>query len=327
VSNPPEVVIEVRDVRKQYAPKSPPAIDQVSFDIRRGEVFSLLGPNGAGKSTLISMLCGLVTPDSGDITLFGHPVRDASPALRSRIGLVPQELALYDFLSGAENLKFWGRMHGMSPEELNARVTEVGRITGLNDRLKDPVHKYSGGMKRRLNIAIALLHEPDVLIMDEPTVGVDPQSRRNILDAVKDLNKTHGLTVIYTSHYMEEVQELSDRVMVLDQGRLIGVGTVGDLIAQAKGRTTVELEIDDGDNDGIAIKQSLARQFANLPGSADAVASDAGVVSVQCDDPIELLPQMLGITEMLNCKVRTLQVRQPNLETVFFALTGKTLRD
>ncbi len=219
--------IVVDKLRKQFdPPKGPVAVDDVSFQIDEGEIFSLLGPNGAGKTTTISILSCLLKPDSGEARVGGFSVTGQAEKVKRLIGVVPQDIALYEDLSGRENLLFWGRMYGMSGTELNKRVDEVLELIGLVDRQKDRIDKYSGGMKRRVNIGAALLHKPRLLYLDEPTVGIDPQSRRSILDGVKDLNAS-GMTVLYTTHYMEEAQELSDRIGIMDQGAMIAVGHAG----------------------------------------------------------------------------------------------------
>ena len=226
--------IVVDKLRKQFdPPKGPVAVDGVSFAIREGEIFSLLGPNGAGKTTTISILSCLLKPDSGEADVGGFSVFRKPDEVKKLIGVVPQDIALYEDLSGRENLMFWGRMYGLSGAALNKRVDEVLELIGLIDRQKDRVDKYSGGMKRRVNIGAALLHKPRILYLDEPTVGIDPQSRRAILDGVKDLN-AGGMTVLYTTHYMEEAQELSDRIGIMDQGRMIAVGHPGGIGADGR---------------------------------------------------------------------------------------------
>jgi ABC-2 type transport system ATP-binding protein len=202
-------ILEVQNLVKKYGDFT--AVKGISFDIKEGEIFSLLGPNGAGKTTTISMLSTLYAPTSGDATIAGHSVTKSPMAVRNAIGVVPQDIALYEDLTAKENLIFWGQMYGLSGKSLTARVDEVLEQIGLVDKAKDRVKTYSGGMKRRVNIGVGLLHKPKLLFMDEPTVGIDPQSRRAILDTVKDLNK-QGMTVLYTTHYMEEAEELSDRV-------------------------------------------------------------------------------------------------------------------
>ncbi|MFN2222985.1 MAG: ABC transporter ATP-binding protein, partial [Candidatus Promineifilaceae bacterium] len=205
------------------------AVDGVSFEVKRGEIFSLLGPNGAGKSTTISMLSCLLRPSDGDAFVMGHSILKEPQEVKGAIGVVPQEIALYEDLSARENLAFWGKMYGLRGAKLHKKVDEVLELIGLTDRQKGRVGKFSGGMKRRVNIGVALLHTPDVIIMDEPTVGIDPQSRRHILDGVIAFNQQGG-TVLYTTHYMEEAQELSDHIAIMDQGEVIANGTHNELV-------------------------------------------------------------------------------------------------
>ena len=222
-----EYAIEVNDLRKAFGEVN--AVDGASFQVREGEIFSLLGPNGAGKTTILSMLSCLLHPAGGDAVVMGHSIRNDPMGVKSVLGVVPQEIALYEDMSARENLNFWGKMYGLRGAELTTRVAEVLEIIGLTDRAKDFVKKYSGGMKRRVNIGVALLHKPQVIYMDEPTVGIDPQSRRSILDNVIAL-KNKGMTVLYTTHYMEEAQELSDHIAIMDQGKMIASGTHAELV-------------------------------------------------------------------------------------------------
>src|SRR5574342_1060251 len=237
-------ILQAQNLVKQYGDFI--AVKGISFDIKEGEIFSLLGPNGAGKTTTISMLSTLYTPTSGDATIGGHSITKDPMAVKRMIGVVPQEIALYEDLTARENLLFWGQMYGLSGRSLNTRVDEVLEQIGLTDKAKNRVKTYSGGMKRRVNIGVGLLHKPRLLFMDEPTVGIDPQSRRAILDTVKDLNKL-GMTVLYTTHYMEEAQELSDRVGIIDHGQLIALGTQKELTQQVGQAETLILHI--GEND------------------------------------------------------------------------------
>ncbi|MDO9301320.1 MAG: ATP-binding cassette domain-containing protein, partial [Anaerolineales bacterium] len=210
--------IEVLGLRKSFGENH--AVQGVSFNVKQGEIFSLLGPNGAGKTTTISMLSCLLRPNDGDARVMGHSIRSDPMGVKSVLGVVPQDLALYEDLTARENLFFWGKMYGLRGSKLKLRVDEVLDVIGLRDRANERVGKYSGGMKRRVNIGVALLHKPKVIYMDEPTVGIDPQSRRNILDSVVAL-KDEGMTVLYTTHYMEEAQELSDHIGIMDHGKLI----------------------------------------------------------------------------------------------------------
>ncbi|MBN8654621.1 MAG: ATP-binding cassette domain-containing protein, partial [Anaerolineae bacterium] len=237
-------ILEVQNLVKNYGDFQ--AVKGISFSIKEGEIFSLLGPNGAGKTTTISMLSTLYAPTSGDATIAGHSVTKHPMDVRNAIGVVPQDLALYEDLSARENLTFWGQMYGLSGSALKNRVEEVLGQIGLVDKAKDKVKTYSGGMKRRANIGVGLLHKPKLLFMDEPTVGIDPQSRRAILDTVKDLNK-QGMTVLYTTHYMEEAEELSNRVGIIDHGELIALGTQKELTKQVGETETLILHI--GENE------------------------------------------------------------------------------
>ena len=232
--------LRIEGVRKRY--RNNVAVDAVSLEVEKGELVSLLGPNGAGKSTLMDMIAGVVRPDQGDVWVMGHSLRQAPMAVRAALGVVPQDLALYPDLSARENLQFWGRMYGLGGARLARRTADLLEVVGLVERQRDRVETFSGGMKRRLNIAAALLHEPPVIMLDEPTVGIDPQSRRAILDYVRRLND-EGATVLYTTHYMEEAAELSDRIAILDRGRIIAQGTHEALTRIVGEHDRVELEL------------------------------------------------------------------------------------
>jgi ABC-2 type transport system ATP-binding protein len=311
-------ILEVRNLVKKYGDFT--AVKGISFDIQEGEIFSLLGPNGAGKTTTISVLSTLYAPTSGDATIGGRSVSKEPMAVRNVIGLVPQELALYDDLSARENLLFWGRMYGLSGRALRVRVAEVLEQIGLADRAKERVKAYSGGMKRRVNIGVGLLHKPKLLFMDEPTVGIDPQSRRAILDSVKDLNK-QGMTVLYTTHYMEEAQELSDRVGIIDHGELIALGTQAELTRQVGENDTLILHIDEG-QDGSSLVDAVRSISGVL--KADITDHTVAVIAPEAEDimaPVIIKANELGI------KIRSVDIKEPNLEAVFLHLTGRALRD
>ncbi|MGD1991932.1 MAG: ABC transporter ATP-binding protein, partial [Anaerolineae bacterium] len=221
-------LVDVKHLVKRYTPDGPNAVDDVSFQIHEGEIFGLLGPNGAGKTTVISVISTLLKPTSGTATVSGHDIQEDPMGVRRNIGVVPQGLALYDDLTAQENLRFWGEMRGLGGSELQEEVTEKLELTGLTDHARARVNTFSGGMKRRLNLAVGLLGNPPLVMLDEPTVAIDPQSRRYILDWVQEMNQK-GLTVLYTTHYMEEAQELSHRIGIIDQGRLIALGTLEEL--------------------------------------------------------------------------------------------------
>jgi ABC-2 type transport system ATP-binding protein len=311
-------ILEVRELCKKFGELM--AVDRVTFDLHEGEIFSLLGPNGAGKTTTISMLCTLFPPTSGSALVAGHSITDARMAVRRVIGVVPQELALYDELSGRENLAFWGRMYGMKGAALRTRIDEVLHLIGLSDRAGDRVKTYSGGMKRRVNIGVGLLHKPRLLFLDEPTVGIDPQSRRAILDAVKDLNR-QGMSVLYTTHYMEEAEELSDRVGIMDHGRLIAMGTQEELTRQVGHDDTLVLHVDDEHAAG-----ALAEAVSRLRGVTRVQPSGATVAAVT-PSAEELLAAAVGAANHIGVKIRSVDIQEPNLESVFLHLTGRALRD
>lgn len=312
--------IEVDDLHKQFdPPKGPVAVDHVTFRVEEGELFSLLGPNGAGKTTTISILSCLLRPDGGDAHVGGYSVSSQPDRVRALIGVVPQDVALYEDLSGRENLMFWGRMYGLRGSPLRKRVDEVLQLIGLADRQNDRVEKYSGGMKRRVNIGAALLHKPSFLYLDEPTVGIDPQSRRAILDGVRELNRS-GVTVLYTTHYMEEAQELSDRIGIMDQGRMVAVGTHPELVRLVGERTRIDLAVD-------RAAHVLAEKWRTLPGVESVSESENEAMWLLADDANTLIPRLFEEARTAGARITRIDLSEPNLETVFLHLTGRALRD
>ena len=311
-------ILEVRDLVKKYNSKI--AVDRISFDIQEGEIFSLLGPNGAGKTTTISILSTLIAPTEGYAAVLGYSVTKQPMEVKRLIGVVPQEIALYDDMSALENLNFWGKMYGLTGKALKNRVSEVLEQIELTDRAKERVKTYSGGMKRRVNIGVGLLNKPRLLFMDEPTVGIDPQSRRAILDSVKELNKS-GMTILYTTHYMEEAQELSDRVGVIDHGKLIALGTQSELTAQVGEMDTLILHV--GEN---ADPEHLAQGLRTVQGVLQANPSDHEVALVT-PSAEEVLAPVVSRANELGIKIHSVDIREPNLEAVFLHLTGRALRD
>ena len=311
-------ILESQNLVKKYGDFT--AVKGITFDIKEGEIFSLLGPNGAGKTTTISMLSTLYAPTSGDATIGGHSVTKDPMAVKRVIGVVPQDLALYEDLTAKENLVFWGQMYGLGGKSLNSRVDEVLEQIGLTDKAKNRVKTYSGGMKRRVNIGVGLLHKPRLLFMDEPTVGIDPQSRRAILDTVKDLNK-HGMTVLYTTHYMEEAAELSSRVGIIDHGELIALGTQDELTKQVGETETLILHI--GENED---PDALAKAVSAVEGVQKADVTD-NEVSVITADAKDILAAVVTKANERGIKIRSMDIREPNLEAVFLHLTGRALRD
>ena len=312
------MMVQAQDLARSFGEIQ--AVKGVSFEITEGEIFSLLGPNGAGKTTVISMLSCLIPPTSGDATVAGHSIVRDSMAVRRTIGVVPQEIALYDALTARENLTFWGRMYGMGGAALRGRVGEVLDLVGLTDRADQKIRTYSGGMKRRVNIGAGLLHQPRLVFMDEPTVGVDPQSRRSILDSVKELSRA-GTTVLYTTHYMEEAQELSDRVGIIDHGELIAIGTQDELTRQVGERETLRLHVGEDQDAG-----RLAEGLKGASGVLAASAADHEVVVTVARADESVAPVIVRASE-LGVRVRSVDIEEPNLEAVFLRLTGRALRD
>ena len=311
-------ILHVQNLVKKYDDFT--AVNGISFDIQEGEIFGLLGPNGAGKTTTISILSTLIRPTSGEATLGGHSVTRQPQAVRKIIGVVPQEIALYDDLSARENLVFWGQMYDLEGQPLHRRVDEVLEQIGLVDKANQRVKTYSGGMKRRVNIGVGLLHRPRLLFMDEPTVGIDPQSRRAILDTVKELNR-EGMTVLYTTHYMEEAQELSHRVGIIDHGELIALGTQQELTRQVGQNATLVLHLSETDD-----AEALAQALLGLPGVVQADASN-DEVSVICQRAEDALAGVAARAAERSIQIRSIDIREPNLEAVFLHLTGRALRD
>ncbi len=308
--------ISVQDLRKSFGENQ--AVQGVSFDVEQGEIFSLLGPNGAGKTTTISMLSCLLRPDAGDARIMGHSIRSEAMGVKSVLGVVPQEIALYEDLTARENLTFWGKMYGLRGSALKSRVNEVLDVIGLSDRANERVGKYSGGMKRRVNIGVALLHKPKVIYMDEPTVGIDPQSRRNILDSVVAL-KDQGMTVLYTTHYMEEAQELSDHIAIMDHGRMIACGTNDELVKLVGGQTRIDLTV--------SVEPSkISDAWRNIQGVKH-VAVEEERISVLGDDSNKVLPRLFEAASQQSARITSVDIREPNLEAVFLHLTGRALRD
>jgi ABC-2 type transport system ATP-binding protein len=308
--------IEIKGLYKSFG--SLKAVDGAEFHVEENELFGLLGPNGAGKSTLISMLTTLLKPDSGEIVINSWNLNNRQKDIKEIIGLVPQEIALYPTLTAKENLMFWVRMYGLGGKLLKERVDEALEIAGLADRQKDRIELYSGGMKRRINIAAALLHHPKVLIMDEPTVGIDPQSRNHILETVLKLNK-NGMTVIYTSHYMEEVEFLCTKVAIMDHGRIIAMGTKDDLRKLMGDKDIINLEVSNTDPAVIDLVKSV-------PG-VDSVSVDGNRIKVITKEAGVVLAKIVSAIDSCKCRIYSMSVEESNLESVFLHLTGRALRD
>ncbi|TVR22854.1 MAG: ABC transporter ATP-binding protein [Ilumatobacter sp.] len=317
-TSPPELapVASCSGLRRAFGDRV--AVDDVSFTIGMGETYGLLGPNGAGKTTTISMLCGVLEADAGTVEVAGRPVSPRHPQGRGAIGYVPQDLALYPDLSARENLRFFGRLQGLAGAQLDERVASTLEVVGLADRADDRIDAYSGGMKRRANIAAGLLHEPRLLVLDEPTVGVDPQSRTAILDAVAALGG-EGLAVLYTTHYMEEAERLCDRIGIMDAGRLVAEGTRRELIARLGTASHVRI-------DGTGSLDAFADAARRLDIVQHAGVGD-GTVDVTVAEPRRAIAALVEAAERAGVEVGSIEVVEPDLETVFLHLTGKALRD
>ena len=310
----PEPVLEARDVHKQYGVTV--ALAGVSLAVEPGELFGLLGPNGAGKTTLISILAGLANADGGEVRLFGESFDRSRRDLRRFVGIGTQDLAIYPDLSARENLRFFGKLYGLSGTPLESRVDEILAAVGLTDRANERAGTFSGGMKRRLNLAAAVVHGPKVLFLDEPTTGVDPQSRNHIFQHVKRLNAA-GMTIVYTSHYMEEVQALCSRIAILDAGMLRACDTLPNLLAILDGRVRIWLAAQVG---------GFESRLAELEG-VKKVSAMVGGFDITTHDIPELLPRAMVLAAELGAKITAIEPREPTLERVFLHLTGRELRD
>lgn len=308
--------INFTNVTKRYDDKL--AVDKVNFTIKEGEIFGLLGPNGAGKSTLISMLCGVVSMDKGDITVGENSITRNPVDVKSLLGYVPQDLALFENITIMDNLEYFAGMYGLGRKLRKERIKEALEVTGLTERKKDKVKKLSGGMKRRLNIACAILHHPKILIMDEPTVGIDPQSRNHILEFAKSMNEKYGTTIIYTSHYMEEIQKLCKSLIILDQGKEVIRGTKEEILQAVIDESVLYIEL-------MEHKPEILLKLRQVEGVVEVDYEDALKVVVKSGQ--YTLEDVLRVIRECGGHISNMNIQEPNLETVFLNLTGKTLRD
>lgn len=305
-------MIEVKELRKSFGDVN--ALRGISFEVGEGEIYGFLGPNGAGKTTAISIISGLLEPDSGAVTLAGKDIRTSGRAVRRILGVVPQEIALYDELTGRENLHFWGGLYGLSGKKLKAAAEEVLDLVGLTERADDRVQEYSGGMKRRINLCAGLIHHPRIILLDEPTLGIDPQARLNILDIIKG-EASRGTTIIYTTHYLEEAENLCDRIAIIDDGLILAEGTLQELTMLV------------GEEDLVTITGSFTKGQVSplLEGvKVDALENDTLRFLVS---ESRTTGELLGRFFSAGVQVGDVSIREPSLESVFIKLTGRKLRD
>lgn len=316
-SNGENLLIKVKDLVKKYG--SLRAVDGISFEVGKGELFGLLGPNGAGKTTTISTLATLLPPDSGQASIGGHDVATDPGQVRRLLGVVPQEIALYTDLNARDNLRFWGELYGLAGKALDSRIGELLELSSLSEHATQKVSTYSGGMKRRLNLVAGLIHSPEVLFLDEPTVGIDAQARTRILEMIRHLAEG-GLTVIYTTHYLEEAEQLCDRIGVIDQGRMVALGDKEELISQV------------GDNDFVRFQlsaqmrpelMSVCKSWSGFHG----VQEKRGKIEIETRDGATLLPELQAWLLAQNQPLEQLEIERPNLETLYLNLTGRGLRE
>jgi ABC-2 type transport system ATP-binding protein len=333
-------ILEVDNWVKKYGDFE--AVKGVSFTVQEGEVFGLLGPNGAGKTQTISMLTGVVTPTSGTARIGGHDIREEMDQVKEINGLVPQDLALYPTLSARANLNFFGRIYGLHGKELAERVSDVLRIVALTERADQPIDTYSGGMKRRINIAAGLLHQPRLLFLDEPTVGVDPQSRNHIFESVMRLNRERGMSIVYTSHYMEEVELLCNRVAIIDEGKIIALDTIKNLIAMLGGGV-IHVGVEKLDEAMLAdmsalpgVEEAVLIPLPAAPPPAEGTELEArGIEPVAAGNLVKIVAKnsqqavvsLIGYLNERDIPLTSLEILEPNLESVFLHLTGKKLRE
>ncbi|MDE1548435.1 ABC transporter ATP-binding protein [Jeotgalibaca caeni] len=309
--------VTIQNITKRFDKKT--VVDDVTFSIKKGEKFGLIGPNGAGKSTLINMLTGLVEADAGTITVDGKTIKKNPIDVKAKIGLVPQELALMETMNAYDNLEFFGSLYGLKGKELKQAIEQALAVTGLSDRRKEKVKKFSGGMKRRLNISAAIMHRPELLILDEPTVGVDPQSRNYIFDFINELNEQYETTILYISHYMEEVESLCDRIFIMDIGKEIAFGTKEEIKSMIRTNDKVELELD-------SMSEKLLAEIQQVSGVLS-VQNELGNVQLLVDAKRFQLRELIAAIEQQNGDLKGIRIEEPSLEEVFLSITGKTLRD
>lgn len=310
-------MIEIKDVTKSYGRQK--VLQNVSFEIMEGELFGLLGPNGAGKSTLIDILTGIQSMDSGEIFINGKSIKTDKVEIRKHLGLVPQDIALLEELNAVDNLEYFGGLYGLAGQELKNQIEKLLEVAGLTDKKKEKVKNYSGGMKRRLNIAVAMLHNPSILILDEPTVGVDAQSRQHIFDYIQSLAE-QGTTILYTSHYMEEIETLCKRVFILDLGEEVAYGTKEEVKKLVGHTQTVALTLD-------RVPAGFDEVLKNSENGIQFVTVDGQDIELTIDQTIFSMMKLIEQVEQAQLVIKSVNVKETTLEEAFLQLTGKTLRD
>lgn len=310
-------IVEITNTTKRYDDKL--VVDNINMNIEKGKIFGLLGPNGAGKSTLISMICGLVKKDKGIIKIGNHDIDKDKIKAKEFIGLVPQDICLYEDLSGYDNLKFWGSMYKLRGLKLKERMNEVIEAAGLNEKIKEKVKTYSGGMKRRLNIAAAVMHHPEIIIMDEPTVGIDPQSRNHILEYTMNLNKNLGTTIIYTTHYMEEAEHLCSKLAIMDEGKIIAYGSKDDIKRMVTDEENAKIFVE-------GYKEEMELKLKEIKGVRK-VSYSSSELNLVLKNSSESLNYVIENLIKFGVKIKNINMEAPSLENVFLSLTGKSLRD
>jgi ABC-2 type transport system ATP-binding protein len=310
-------IVKFDQVTKKFGDVT--AVDKVSLEIQEGEIFGLLGPNGAGKSTAINMITGLLSIDKGSIGIYGKDVRKDKMTTRSYVGIVPQDIAIYEDLTSLENVKFFASLYGLRGKQLEEAALEALEFTGLSEKKNQMPKSFSGGMKRRLNIACAIAHKPKLIIMDEPTVGIDPQSRNHILQSVKKLNEM-GSTIIYTSHYMEEVEEICTRIAIMDHGKVIALGTCSELENMINDRDVVVVTISEPAS---KVDENIIRE---IPG-VENVDIGENTVKITSAREVTNLDKIIQYFIENDLTIKSVESKTPDLETVFLSLTGRKLRD
>ena len=309
-------IVTVKNLEKSYHTKK--AVDGINFIVNRGEILGLLGPNGAGKSTIINILATILSPDNGEITILGHDLKKDVKAIKLGIGIVPQDLAIYEEITAEQNVSFFASLYKLKGEKLESCVKEALELVGLYDRKDDKPKTFSGGMKRRLNIACAIAHKPQLIIMDEPTVGIDPQSRNHILESIKIL-KNEGATVIYSTHYMEEVEAISDRIIIMNEGKIIAEGTKEELKQEVNDEITYSFHVNN-------LNELRNNHFSGIDGVTKIEITE-NVIKITDVKSKDNLNEIISVIIAKGCKIESMSSKEASLETVFLELTGKNLRD